>query len=198
MYVITGSMTAGNWNQLKEMDNYGWAICNHTKNHPNLTGLSVAAQLAELDGAKNDLIFNNMGRNALHVAYPGGAADANTYIAMANGGYLTGRVITVGSGDGFPALPCDYPYRFPMSKQFGNTVTLAQAKTWVDGIITNSRIGVGLFHSLIPGVPTLSTEWNISDFYALIDYIAAKGVAVLTIPQAWNLMSGPIVVEKTQ
>lgn len=68
--------------QLQTLYDAGWAICNHSTEHLNLTTLS-ASEVRRVVGEGYDwLIDNDMPRAAKHFAYPFGACDAATLATM--------------------------------------------------------------------------------------------------------------------
>ena len=60
------------------------------------------------------------------------------------------------------------------------SVSLSVAKTWVDRAVANGGWPIFLFHTLVASGAT-GNDWLISDFNALMDYIAASGIPVDTV-----------------
>ena len=174
---------------LLEMQAAGWTIASHTQTHADLTALTQGQVEAELSGAKGDLEgWGIAGNGPLHVAYPGGMYNDTVLAAMAAQNMLTGRHISLPA---YPVLPFAEPYRIPVGKQFGNTVSLANALAWVDGVIARRELGIALFHTLVES-PSSSTQWGIADFQAFCQYLATNRVPCITIDQAYQLQNGAV------
>jgi peptidoglycan/xylan/chitin deacetylase (PgdA/CDA1 family) len=196
VYVITNLInTNGNlsWDQLREMNNYGWAISNHTDDHTPLAGQSLSQQESHLNNARSTLVTHGLGENASDVAYPGGSYDSNTLLAMSNNGYLSGRTLDPAM---WAFLPFDRPHQIYVSKQFGSSFSLNQALTWADNIKNNGQIGIPLIHGLVNGTPVGDTQWNINDFLAWIDHVRNNQTIFITIPQARKLMYQSISIPR--
>jgi peptidoglycan/xylan/chitin deacetylase (PgdA/CDA1 family) len=194
-YVRTGIVNNPNRvtsSQLLTLHRDGWTIGNHTRNHIDLTGLALAAIEAELNGGKDDLQgWGITGNGPFHARYPFGTYDADVLTAMANTSMLTGRAAM---GVDYPTLPFANAYTIGSSLylSYGNT-TLAEAKTWVDGVKANNRLGITTMHDIADD-PDNAYEWGTADFYAFIDYIVQQQVPVITMDEAYRLQSGPVLV----
>jgi peptidoglycan/xylan/chitin deacetylase (PgdA/CDA1 family) len=91
-----GNMTAA---ELAEVYAAGWDIGNHSMTHSNLTTLTEAEALAEIEGARDWLITNGYTRRSchLHLAYPYNARNSTVQLAAENAGCLTARAGTATS-----------------------------------------------------------------------------------------------------
>ena len=176
--------------QLTEMNNAGWDIANHTDDHTDLTTVAQVVAQAHLADAKTALDGWGFTRASNHVAYPGGAYNDTVVAAMVAENMLTGRTVV---NDRYPVLPFDQPYRIELGQSFGNTLTLAAAKTWLDGVVSRDEIGIALFHSLVVAPANLS-EWGIDDFKAFIDYAVSLNIPIITISELYALQSGSVMV----
>ena len=178
--------------QLLEMDAAGWSIANHTRSHPSLSALTQAEQEAQLSGAKADLDAWGLTKASMHVAYPSGNYNADTFLAMAATGMLTGRLI-----GGFTPLLTSYgdeEFVLPASKTLSNAVTLADAIAVVDAAVANKRLAIFYGHNLVETASS-STQWGIANFRALVDYIGSLGLPFITINDFYDLKSGPVTVQ---
>jgi peptidoglycan/xylan/chitin deacetylase (PgdA/CDA1 family) len=185
-YAVTSLIgTAGymTWAQLLELHAAGWTIGNHTQNHTDLTTLSQADATTEINAGKTDLIAQGITDNPLHLAYPGGANNSTVQAAAAAAGMLTGR----GIGSAVLGQWWAYNiYQLRKCKNFGDTLSLAQAEAWVDELIRTGDVGIALLHGL--HLTTASSyTWIVSDFQAFIDYVVSKGIRVLTISEAYSI-----------
>lgn len=137
--------------------------------------VGVGRTQAEITTALQDdvdyLTSNGMSRGAYHFAYPQGEFNTSSDAALAAVGILTGRTTQPGvtpTAVGIPNAKMLY------AQGAGGSYTLASAKLAVDDAIRYGGTYNLYFHDLIAGTPTLSTQWQISNFEALIDYIATK------------------------
>jgi peptidoglycan/xylan/chitin deacetylase (PgdA/CDA1 family) len=186
-YVISDNLSGALLTQSQAMYASGWDMGNHTKDHTNLTTLTEAQQETELSTAKTVLDAAGFTRASAHVAYPGGTFDANTTLAMAATGMLTGRLATVGK---YPLLPPLINYQMPITRELKTGVLLSTATGDIDTAIARGSTCIFLAHSLVATAST-AVEWNIADFYSLIDYVVSKRLHCITISQLYSLISGP-------
>ncbi len=173
--------------QLQTMYAAGWAMANHTYTHPSgsLVGLSLAEQTTEIQDGASWLLNNGFPRAAYHVAYPVGAADDNTYTAMANLGMLTGRL----TNNYEIFLPLSNPYRLQ-----ARVVTAATSVATVTGIIDNITSKGGsyalVFHNLVDSSPT-GTQYTKANFETIIDYLVSRRVSCVTIDEFYGGITDP-------
>ncbi len=176
-----GRVTLAN---LQTMNTNGWDIANHTATHPNLSSLATQAAVEdEISICKSYLQTNGFTRALNYLAYPQGGYN-NTVLAAAaaQGVLLATTVVSVPEptvrGIGESLLVNRY--------SINNTETLAAVKGYVDLAVASGTTSIINFHKLVTS-SVASTEWNIADFQALIDYIKTKTDAnqldVLTITQ---------------
>lgn len=160
--------------QLKEMQDAGWAIVNHSNTHPQnvLPTANTATQTAEIDGCRNYLIRNGLNYNgsASHYVSPFGEISSS-YLATAKSlGMKSFRV--VGNSDANntsrPAIGMDVDYVWPiLDVAYGNT--FAQIKEVVlAGMRANRTVAI-LNHRISDG--NLSTEWSVSNFNQLLQFL---------------------------
>lgn len=179
--------------QMQSMYNAGWDMANHTSTHTDLVsgGLNQAQIQSELSTAKGVLDGLGFTRASSHVAYPFGSYDATVLAAMTAEGMLSGRTV---QNTNQPVIPPSHWYGVEC-QNIANTTSLATAKGYIDTAIARNRIALLLFHYLVVS-PTVSTEWAISDFQALVDYIVTKRSQIypLTISDMYRLTSGNISI----
>lgn len=181
-----GYMTAAN---LATMYAAGWDIGNHTDTHTSLTTLGgQAAQETAIANCKSYLDGLGLTRASDYVAYPNGAYDADTLAAMAAQSMKLGRII-LDSPWTLSEMAANW-YEIP-SRSMQNIFTLAEAKAYLDNAICQGRVAILYFHKLVASSPTLS-QWLISDFQALMDYINSKNMVSLTISQLYGLHSAAL------
>lgn len=171
-YVIRDRVGQAGWSplsQLQEMYDAGWDLGTHgTIRLDSLA--NQAAMEAEVAYNQQFLITNNFTRRDCHrhYAYPQGGYNTDALAALGALNFLTGRSII----DRPQGNYIDNRYLMTRMGVY-NTTTLATAKTYVDKAIAQGSSVWLNFHILVAS-PTVDTEWGISDFQNLMDYIAAK------------------------
>jgi peptidoglycan/xylan/chitin deacetylase (PgdA/CDA1 family) len=154
---------------------------NHTYDHTNLTSLTTIEDVKEkLQQCTDWLDGHGYTRASKHVAYP--YTDYNDLVltAMNDLGMETGRI----GGGRYHLLPFGHNYLIH-SNNITSTTTLAEVKKQVDTAIEGGSILVFMFHDLVES-PDAGTEWAISDFRELVDYIAAREVECVTIDELFK------------
>lgn len=162
----------------------GWALGNHTNTHPNMGAYTQAQAEAEISACRDWLIANGYTRACNHLAYPNGAYNDGVLAGMANLGMTTGRT----TKETFQYAH-DYPYELTI-RNIINTTTLATAKSHIDNAIKRKTTVMLLMHHLVES-PTVGTEWGIANFQALIDYIVARNIDVVTIDEWYEGLTNP-------
>jgi peptidoglycan/xylan/chitin deacetylase (PgdA/CDA1 family) len=76
------------WDKARALANAGFQCGVHTLTHPRLTGLEPQRRRAELSEARRRL-ESELGRPAVHFAYPFGAYDPTVRASVAEAGFLT-------------------------------------------------------------------------------------------------------------
>lgn len=170
--------------QLRELNAAGWSIGNHTNSHTDLTTLTQAQQETEFTTAQGLLDGWGLTRASRHIAYPYGANNADTFLAMAAESMLTGRN-TIDTYQHY--LPWGDSY-YINTTGVGASKSLATAKTYVDKAKAEGVVYGLLFHELVAASP-VSAQWTISDFTALIEYIVAQRVPVVTINDLYTFQT---------
>ena len=170
--------TAGNLSmaQVRMLDEaYGWEIAAHASNDaahidwttqtPEWIATELAAQRTWQE--ENDLPTETF-------AYPIGPFSAD--IARQVSGYYASARSTYGWTNSAAK-----PHKHRLSCHVVNAATtLAGAKTWVDRAVANGGWPIFMFHNLVTSGAT-GNDWLISDFNALVDYIATTGVPVASV-----------------
>lgn len=154
--------------QLQEVYTAGWDLANHTYDHINLkTEPDPAKKVKEIEDGRAWLIQNGFHRAADILVYPQGGYDQTVlnYLATTHRG---ARTVTEHLEYGTPIE------RFKVKiRNCINTIDINTAKGWVDEAIRTGGTLLLLFHKLVTN-PTVSTEFSISSFQQLVDYVASK------------------------
>jgi peptidoglycan/xylan/chitin deacetylase (PgdA/CDA1 family) len=196
-YVVTDDIGGANkmtWAECVELQANGWTIGNHSEDHTDFTTLTEAEIETNLTNAVTAMQAGGItGNGPYHVAYPGGGYDADTLAAMADTNMLTGRTIEIAR---HPALPIDRPYEIPIWFDLDNGTSLATAKTRIDSLVAEGKIGYIYGHQI--QAAAAATAWAESDFIELCNYIAHKRMATLTIEDCYQMQSGSRMIRKAR
>ena len=177
----TGGMTLA---QAQTMYDAGWDMSLHGAT--NLTTFTYAEMMADIAYNKQFLLDNGFTRNNCHkhYAYPNGGYNDTVLQAMADSGMTTARTII----DTTQSHYVEEPYLLSRQGIF-NTTTIAEAKAYVDLAIARGEAILLNFHQLVAS-PTVDTQWSITNFQALMDYIKQKQdygfLDVVTISEWYN------------
>ncbi|MCJ0906209.1 polysaccharide deacetylase family protein [Rhodococcus sp. ARC_M6] len=164
----------------------GWEIGAHAstyaKHVQSVTGMTSAERVAEFTTLR--AWQQARGYAASSFAYPNGTVDAATEFDLrkfyGTGRLALGRFSATGADEQQnPSIPTRIYAQNP-----GN-LTLAQMKAEVDRAVANKSWLVFVFHDVLTtkvGANDVAT----ADHLALVDYIAASGVAVRTMDQVRN------------
>lgn len=168
--------------QLQALAAAGWGVNSHTRSGTDLSTLSQADQITELQNAYNDLAALNI--ITRDVVYPSGGWNADTLIAMGATAptMLTGQGIVLNSAA--PVLPFDN-----MLIIGGGQVStvLATLKGYVDTAIARGEI-------LATGWDDVGVGLSEADFQAWIDYCITKQIIPVTMSDLRALQTGPLDV----
>jgi peptidoglycan/xylan/chitin deacetylase (PgdA/CDA1 family) len=182
----SGSMTLAN---LTTLYGSGWDISNHTYNHLDLTTLTETQQEAEVNTCALYLYNNGFTRNDMYkyFAYPYGAYDTNTLVALAAQGVTVARTAT--GGYNFRIKESTAPYFLKCIGVAKNT-SLVTVESYIDNAIAGGKTVILGFHHIVT-TPTFDTQWSTANFQALMDYLESKKsqIDVVTLSE-WY--SGPL------
>jgi peptidoglycan/xylan/chitin deacetylase (PgdA/CDA1 family) len=170
----------------------GWAVANHTITHPDLTTLTEAQVTSEITGCSDWLITNEMPRSAYHMAYPLNANNASVRAVAASCGVLSARGGSVSGnhiGLGTTLVSRDMMYQLITTYTCQSTTTLASVKAGIDDAIVNGWALIIYLHGLADEIDV--NHWDLVSFYALIDYIIARGIKCVTIDEWYNGLTNP-------
>jgi peptidoglycan/xylan/chitin deacetylase (PgdA/CDA1 family) len=184
------------WSQVGQVAAAGNEIGGHTLDHPNLTTLSPAAQVAEICDDRQALVAH--GYDPVSFAYPFAAWDATSRAAVESCGYTSGR--GVGSAGCLPGCvaaetvpPADaFVLRTPAG--ITDTTTLET----LQGFVTRAVAAGGgwlvfTIHNLCNG-GCGSNGMRPDDLDAFLDWLQAQpaaAVAVRTVRQVMALPAPP-------
>lgn len=176
---VAGFMSLGQVQALQDVS--GWEVASHAftlgvhdARFPNVP-LDVLED--EFRAMKRWLADRGL-RAAHHIAYPGGAFDA-AVLRLVQKHFGSGRTIYSPSRE---TLPPPAPPKL-RAWSVTNTDTLAAVQAAVTRAAVNGEWLVLCFHQIV-AAPTVSTQWAVADFNALVDFIAGADVDVRTVGDA--------------
>lgn len=190
-YIISPPFQALTDAQMIEMDAAGWDMGNHTTSPVQLDTLSLEDQTTALSSQKTLLDGLGLTRASSHVTYPSGAYNADTLTAMANLGMLTGKIVVTQSREKMYYHAANlflwslYSYLPTMSDDFFIDYLQAAQKS--------NQVACIIFHGIVESGAT-GVQCNRANFRAIIDWIHASGMPVLTVSQLYALTLGNIEV----
>lgn len=171
------------WSQLQTMNAAGWSIANHTVDHASLASLNSEQINAELVNAKSVLDSHGLTGASMHVAYPFGTYNSTVFAEMTNTGMLTGRSVDSGV--------FDYASQSMQNIIAINTAaatTAASLQPIILDAINLGKIVVLVIHDI--KTSPVNYDWTITEFRALIDWMATQGIKPITINQLYSKMVG--------
>lgn len=185
-YIQTGDVgNAGrvSWANLTEMQNDGWSIANHTRDHTVLTGISQADAQVAIKNGHDDLVAQGM-TAAHHLAYPNGSYDATVIAAAQAEGMLTGRhaaTADIHLGAGFDL------FTIGLNIRVTNGTLLGELYWWVDMAVGWKYITNFLIHRVDEAIdPTSAT------LTALVKYVTDQYIPIITIEDLYTAMNGSL------
>lgn len=167
--------------QMSEMqDKHGWDISGH--HITDLTTLDSGELKKEIWSVKKFLVENGFSKGANEFCYPGGQFNEGV-ISVVKQYFRSGRTIAQSNMTKESIPPKEY-YKLKIYNVL-NTTTPATVATLVDQARTGKQWLILVFHQ-IKETASISTEYSIANFGAIIDDIADDGVRVMTVSEVLN------------
>jgi hypothetical protein len=176
--------------QLLAMQTAGWTVGTHGE----LNWGSGPAAEAEINACVAFLQGIGIATGWKHCAYPLGQSTRDTYAMVTAAGIVTGRTT---SSTIYPYIGIGAANALIIAggTQLGNTVSLAAAKAYADACVAANKIVGFFFHNLVAGAAGSSSQWNIDDFKALIDYLRVDlALPFVTAEDIYAAASGPVMI----
>jgi hypothetical protein len=164
------------------LQNSGNEIGSHSNNHLDFPTLSDTQINQECQISKQTL--QSWGLSVNNFAYPDAARNAHAdsivaqYYRSARSGYVTPYVMS------FPTS------QFVLNAMDGS-VALSADTSLVDQVYSANGWAVIIFHDITPTSGFWQNHISSADFASFLNYVQAKGVAVLTVNQALSSVSNP-------
>jgi len=180
-------------NQIGTMYDNGWDVVP--------TGTSSMGDLTSVDEATEDLTVGistvqnlgyTRGEADRHVFYIDGVVNSFSDGAFDALNLLSGRTLQT-SSHGMTPLPIANVKRLKTA-QIINTTTYATVKGYIDNAVANGQGVILVFNSLVT-TPTTASEWALTDFQTLVDYVSvleSRGyITTKTITEFWKGFTDP-------
>lgn len=171
---------------LQVMYSNGWDLGMHTKNHNNLSTLSVADIDTQISDCRDWLNSKGFTRASSHLAYPLGAYNAQVITECQKLGVKSTRT----THEGPQHMPHDSILELK-TRTLANTSTFAGAKSAIDRAISTGSTIIFMIHKVadVPGADDLAVAT--STFQAIIDYCVQRKVATPTISEWYAGLTNP-------
>lgn len=177
---VASYMTLG---QIQTLQTHGWIVGTHAStlaNHDtNYVALGTTAAAADL--ATTIAYHQANGLGWRNFAYPGGNFDGPTEAAIMALGIRSARILYVPSAGTFSSgwPPVDPGKIMALSM---SSVTVAQAKTFIDTVKSNKAWGVFAAHQFGTGASS-GTTLGQADLRAILQYQVAQGVTTKSMEE---------------
>jgi peptidoglycan/xylan/chitin deacetylase (PgdA/CDA1 family) len=168
-----------NLTNLHSLQSANWDISSHSYFHNGLTSVNASVLNNETAGAKAYLVANGFAKSAEIFAYPGGAWN-NTVLDSVKASYKIGRIYNTNTNQKHLSTVVNSSYLIQV-KDMQNTVTVANAKTYINDTIAQKGLLVLGFHDLVlSGQGESTTRYNISAFNDIVNFSVLSGINVVT------------------
>ncbi|MDD4036133.1 MAG: polysaccharide deacetylase family protein [Bacilli bacterium] len=143
----------------------GWDLLNHTYSHYNLSKINNKKQKKEIKKGMDWLKKNNFSNNNILI-YPEGGYNQDVLNTMDELGIINGR----GTDEGFN--PKNVPGSDTIKiKNVLSNINSNEVCNWIDKAIDNNLTLILLFHKLEQVTDKSLMQYDIGEFYKIIDYL---------------------------
>lgn len=151
--------------QVQEMNDAGWGIINHTKNHNNLTGRTDQQVVDEITTAQTYMEANGLGSGKeVFVPPENGVTDRERNLMSP---YIKCCTSETQATNNFPLLD-----KYKLDRKGVGSNTPATIKGWIDDAITNTEYLHLNFHRIEE--PKGALLFPPSEFQEVMDYVKLK------------------------
>ena len=169
---------------LKKLQNdYGWNIVNHTNLHKNAVAEYVKKD--NFEGYEHDvtdalvyLLQNDLNSAPNWFVYPNGKTDPTTEAFVRQ--YYTFARSTV---DGAETFPFPEPHEVKILSIYTNEATMDDVFGALEDAKRFNQTVMLMFHKFSDGTSSVFTEWELSDFEKVIEYIHENDINVSTLSE---------------
>lgn len=190
LYTIPTILNTTNYMTLADVAAYydlGWAVGGHDSYLNWSDGQTQAYYEAALQLVLNYFDTYGLTRDKYHYAYPAGVSNSNAIAALQAKNFVTGRGIT----SMYQGNPTQGMFNLK-NRVVYDTTSLATVQGWVnDAILYGITLHIS-FHRII-AVEAESTDWTITKFKALIDWLVTQIPAIkpITITEWYEGLTDP-------
>ena len=164
-----------NEREIKEMmDSCGIEIASHSLTHAWLTRVDSASAWREISDSKRQL-ESLFGTEVITFVYPYGDMNGRVREMVRRAGYKLARAVRAGT----PNLWVE-PYRIPEVE-----LRIETRLPEITHYVRRHGTTVILLHRIVRS-PRVFTEWPLSDFTALLDWMHARRVRVVTLAELYR------------
>jgi peptidoglycan/xylan/chitin deacetylase (PgdA/CDA1 family) len=164
-----------NEREIREMmDSCDIEIASHTLTHVRLTQVGNALAWHEIADSRR-VLESLFGTEVITFVYPYGYMDGRVRNMVRRAGYKLARKV----GPGTPNLWAE-PYRIPEVE-----LRIQARLPAIISHIRRNRTTVILLHRIVPS-PRAFTEWSVTDFCALLDWMHRRQVRVVTLEELYR------------
>jgi len=175
---VGGRLTVDGVNTLRAA---GWGTGLHSMTiaDHNSTFPTIGADATVNNLAAEIAVFDSLGWDRKHFAYPGGSWNGAIASAVMGMGIRSARTVWLDAAGvrGAETWPPVNMAQVSAFSPYSNTV--AQVKAWIDIVKAQRNWGILVFHSVTSGA-TSQNVFNVSEFAQVIEYIATQGIPTKT------------------
>jgi peptidoglycan/xylan/chitin deacetylase (PgdA/CDA1 family) len=157
--------------QIQSLAAMGYEVGDHTMTHADLTTLSAAGALAQIDGARADLA--NLGITAKTLAYPYGSYNTAVEQIVANDGFIGARTVN----DGTNTKATD-PYAL-VHHEVDRTTTLADVQGWINTAVQTKTWLILTFHLIDNSSDQYGTTPQL--FQQIVNLVKSSNLTPVTV-----------------
>lgn len=164
------------WDELVEIqDVYGWEIGSHTVNHPDLSTLSDADLVYELEESKK--ILEEQGLFVRGLAIPYGHYD-NRVLRFIAKTYDYCRTSDQGENLLWGGEYSDYQIKMHTIHRDGS---VDDYEALIDKAVQDGSWLILAFHNIVTGTPVGPLEYNVDDMRSIMEYALATPIEVTSV-----------------
>jgi peptidoglycan/xylan/chitin deacetylase (PgdA/CDA1 family) len=149
-------------------------IASHSLSHPFLTRLDSGSAWREIKNSKT-ILESLFGQEVVTFVYPYGDMNRSIRDMVKRSGYRMGRAVRPGT----PDFEKD-PLRLPIIELRRETRLEDLKKS-----VSRRKTTILLMHQIIEN-PTVFTQWNLTDFVELVDWLDRANVRVTTLSELYR------------
>ncbi len=202
VFVITGSVGSKNYMNLSELAmlyNSGWDVSSHSVSHNDMTKLPEQEMRIEINDSYDWLVDHGFTASAKFFAYPYGAYNNRTIMALKEKGYVLSRTLKDPEiGDSFELCQGD-SLQLLRTIELKNITTDEQIREYIDFAITTNSTIIFTIHKIVDSDADNKTELLLSTFETMSDYLSSKRaqIDVVTFGDYWNAISSNPIPKST-